>query len=254
MKSQAKPTGISALLLDADGVLIDTPHEAAWHAAAHRVCQWHEPSGAAQCPEGCAFSPAFYASRVAGHPRRHGAEVVLRMLGLPTAPRDILRLATIKQEIFKDKVRYGQSYIFDDVPVLLAEVKAVGLRLGVVTSSRNARGLIDRYRNTSPHLHEMFEFVVSPDGHEGEIQPTKRELVIAAFRRFGIEAAGVAYVDDSAEILQQVADLGLVRVHLDRMGLTTESGQNARTIDSLAVLMENLNATPQFGPSSMAPC
>lgn len=200
----------SLLLLDADGVLLDTPHEAAWRAAARVARAWfpHLSAGG-----GRELSPAYYADRIAGRSRDRGAAAVLAWLGVEPSADLITMLATTKQEIFRREVAAGHSGIFADALALLG---VPGPRAAVVTASRNARELLARYLARTPRLVDRLALVVTPDTLGTRWHVAKRDLVLEALRALQVDGGRTVFVDDSMDSLCEVADLGLTRIRLDR--------------------------------------
>lgn len=123
--------GIEALVVDIDGVVIDTPHERAWREAL-----------AARVP-GAILSPAEYSAVVAGRPRLDGARAALARHGV-VAEAEVRAYAAEKQARFLALVEDGDFTVFADARRFLARARAAGLKLAAASSSKNASAMLAR--------------------------------------------------------------------------------------------------------------
>ncbi len=120
-----------ALIVDIDGVVIDTPHERAWREAL-----------AARVP-GAVLSPADYRDLVAGKPRMDGARAALARHGVADEA-DVRAYAAEKQARFLALVASGDFTVFADAVRFLARARAHGLKLAAASSSKNASAILAR--------------------------------------------------------------------------------------------------------------
>ncbi|MEJ1192627.1 HAD family hydrolase [Pseudarthrobacter sp. CCNWLW207] len=147
-------TGASAILFDLDGVLTPTAtvHEQAWQ-------ELFEGYLASQ-PEVDGYRESDYFDHIDGKPRFDGVRDFLSSRGivLPEGPTDddpthatVQGLGNRKNQIFNDIVSSGVEP-FDGSVRFIEAVLAQGLKVAVVSSSRNApavlkaAGLSDRFR------------------------------------------------------------------------------------------------------------
>ncbi|MEJ1178035.1 MULTISPECIES: HAD family hydrolase [unclassified Pseudarthrobacter] len=147
-------TGASAILFDLDGVLTPTAtvHEQAWQ-------ELFEGYLASQ-PEVAGYRESDYFDHIDGKPRFDGVRDFLSSRGivLPEGPTDddpthatVQGLGNRKNQIFNDIVSSGVEP-FDGSVRFIEAVLAQGLKVAVVSSSRNApavlkaAGLSDRFR------------------------------------------------------------------------------------------------------------
>lgn len=122
---------IDALIVDIDGVVIDTPHERAWREAlAARV-------------RGAVLSGAEYGAFLAGKPRLDGARAALARHGV-VAEADVRAYAAEKQARFLALVAGGDFTVFVDAVRYLAQARASGLKLAAASSSKNASAMLAR--------------------------------------------------------------------------------------------------------------
>jgi hypothetical protein len=81
-------TGFRGAIFDVDGVLVDSPHERAWHDALKELMetQWSDVRPeTSYSPE--RFTPEVYQQVMSGKPRFSGAQAALEYFGVPDAER-----------------------------------------------------------------------------------------------------------------------------------------------------------------------
>ena len=120
-----------AVIFDVDGVLVDSPHEAAWRAALTTLLA--DPTIEER------FSNLFYQQQVAGRPRQEGAAAALAGLGIPDPHGQLCQdLMQRKQTILLELVAAGQFSAFPDAIRLVLRCKQAGVQLAAASSSQNA--------------------------------------------------------------------------------------------------------------------
>ena len=142
--------GIAAVLLDLDGVITHTAalHARAWKQAFDPFLERHGHEGrGARTP----FEERDYRRYVDGKPRYDGAQAFLASRGLTLAlgsPSDapgadtVCGLANQKNRLFQDLLAESEVPVFEDALAAIQRWKAAGLRIGVVSSSRNSRAIV----------------------------------------------------------------------------------------------------------------
>jgi beta-phosphoglucomutase len=119
-------------LFDVDGVIAETPHQEAWMDAA---VEW------GIIGKNFDFT-GFYTSHVAGEPGMTGALNILEFLhedGKPAQFRD-----PVKQKILEEYIDKGQFKVFEDASKFVFGLKKAGYPLAVVSSSENARRILEK--------------------------------------------------------------------------------------------------------------
>ena len=119
---------ISAVIFDVDGVLLDSPHEAAWRQALAGLVEPGRLTG------------ELYQAVVAGKPRLDGARAVLAALGVPEDRAE--DYATAKQAVLSAMIAAGQFTVFDDGVAFLRDLKRRGLKIAAASSSKNANRMM----------------------------------------------------------------------------------------------------------------
>ncbi|MEV5973974.1 HAD-IA family hydrolase [Streptomyces sp. NPDC051921] len=143
-----RPRPLRALVLDTDGVLLDSAglHAKAWKTALDACLE--AVAGGEQPPFD---ADAEYRRFVDGRPRYDGAAAFLaaRGLGLPAGtPRDppgcatVWAVAACKEQAFLDLLRTEGVPAFDDAGTALAALRTAGVPCAAVSASRHARALI----------------------------------------------------------------------------------------------------------------
>jgi beta-phosphoglucomutase-like phosphatase (HAD superfamily) len=122
-----------------DGVLVDSPHEAAWRQALHELMDG-EWSG---IRDATTWSPEYFTTQVyqqvlSGKPRRSGARAALEYFHIPDAAQRTAIYAERKQQLLVRLIdaRAFQAYP-DGVRFVLA-VRAAGIPIAAASSSKNA--------------------------------------------------------------------------------------------------------------------
>lgn len=185
--------GIEAALLDLDGVITRTAavHERAWREAL-------EPLG------GGPFTHEDYLRYVDGRPRTEGARTFLaaRRIDLPEgregeAPsrRTIAGVAALKDALFNRLLDERGVHVFHDAVLAIDRFRREGLRLAVVSSSKNTRRVLEAAR-----LSDAFEARVDGEigaalGLAGKPAP---DYFLEAARRLGVAPRSAMVIEDAA--------------------------------------------------------
>jgi HAD superfamily hydrolase (TIGR01509 family) len=202
------PAPITAAIFDADGVLLDSPHERAWHDA---LAGFADPQR---------FTQALYQAKVAGKPRLDGALAALTALGVADAARRAPEYAERKQRMIEDLIAAGAFAAFPDAVGLVERLKARGLKLAVASSSHNASEMLRRLG-----LAARFDADLSgrPVAH-GKPHP---DIFLAAAAALGAAPAAAVVIEDApagvaAARAGGMVAIGVARVHdaalLERAG------------------------------------
>jgi beta-phosphoglucomutase family hydrolase len=213
-------TPYDAVILDLDGVITSTDalHFQAWKDTFDAFLARRDPPGAA-------FTEADYRRTVDGKPRFDGVRDFLASRGLevpegtpsdPPDPPTVQGLGRAKNERLQQLLREGRVEAFDDASRAIERWRASGLRLAVVSSSRNCRPVLDAV-GLLGCFDAVADGVVADDlGLPGKPAP---DLFLEAARRLDVDPARAVVVED-AEVgvdAGRRGGFGLV-VGMDRAG------------------------------------
>ena len=149
---------LDAIIFDLDGVVTDTArtHAAAWKRLFDDFLRDREGPG---------FQPfdiaRDYYAHVDGRPRYEGVQTFLDSRGISLAYGDpddppgmdtICALGNAKNEHFRQTIATEGVAVFEDAPELIHRLRAVGIRVGLVTASRNGALIVE-----AAGLEELFD-------------------------------------------------------------------------------------------------
>jgi beta-phosphoglucomutase len=136
--------GFQGAIFDVDGVLVDSPHYAAWRDALRELMdtEWADVRDrTTYAPE--RFTEDVYQQVLAGRPRLDGARAALEYFAVPDADSRAERYAAVKQEHMTRLIRSRQFKAFPDALRLVLAVKGAGIPLAAASSSKNADLIMD---------------------------------------------------------------------------------------------------------------
>jgi beta-phosphoglucomutase len=252
-------TEFKGAIFDVDGVLVDSPHEAAWREALRELMEsdWKDiREQTTWSPE--RFTPQVYQQVMSGKPRMSGARAALEYFEVPDAETRVDAYAERKQTMLIELIEAGEFTAYPDALRFIIAVKDAGIRVAAASSSKNA-GLFlgkirldtfaDEHAISSESLRpgltllEFFDADVSGrDFAKGKPDPemfvtAAEELAIPPEQNFVIEdaaagvqaakagnmaALGLARADDADLLAKANADL--VVTTLDDVDLAALSG------------------------------
>ncbi len=221
---------IRAVVLDVDGVIVDSPHEAAWRAA---LAGFTDPAR---------LTPALYRSLVAGRPRLDGARAILDHLGLdPTLAEPY---AQAKQQRIVDLIAAGRFAAFPDALRFLAAAKARGLRLAAASSSRNANLMLAQL--TLPSGTPLLDaFDANLSGREMRHGKPDPEIFLTAAAELAIVPTACLVVEDAPAGIRAARAGGMAALGIARTGSAdelTEAGADLVLPSLDALALEDLPA------------
>jgi beta-phosphoglucomutase len=217
-------------IFDVDGVLVDSPHEAAWREALRELMesQWSDISGDTTWSAE-RFTPQVYQQVMSGKPRMSGARAALDYFEVPDAETRAEAYAERKQAMVIELIEAGEFTAYPDALRFIIAAKDAGIRVAAASSSKNA-GLflreirLDTFAEeqsiTSESLRpgltllEFFDADVSgQDFAEGKPHP---EMFLTAAQELGIPPEHNFVIEDAAAGVQaakagNMAALGLAR-------------------------------------------
>lgn len=227
-------------LFDVDGVLVDSPHEAAWRAALADLMAgpWRAVALATDYRP-AAFTTEVYLTHLAGKPRLAGAAAALAYFGvLDPDGRRAQAYADAKQAAIDALIERRAFTAFPDGIRLLLRLRAAGVRLAAASSSKNANAFLARVPVGDGTLLDLFHanlcgrdfargkpdpaiFLAAADALE--LPPAACVVVedavagVQAARAAAMACVGVARLDDAAAL--RAAGATLVVASLDEVRL-----------------------------------
>jgi beta-phosphoglucomutase-like phosphatase (HAD superfamily) len=133
-----------AVILDIDGVVVDSPHFECWRDAIVRLSAGRWNALAEQPPARQPWlTPARYRQHFSGRRREDGARRAAGALGLTNGSEEFVsELCEVKHAIFLDRVKAGTFGVWADALRLLSGLRAAGMPMAAASSSKNARAIL----------------------------------------------------------------------------------------------------------------
>jgi beta-phosphoglucomutase len=131
--------GFQGAIFDVDGVLVDSPHEAAWRDAFTRLMEtdWADIADQTTWEPG-AFTAQVYQQVLSGKPRMEGALAALEHFGVPEPEVRVHAYAELKQGMVVELIEAGKFSAYPDALRFLLAVKDAGIKVAAASSSKNA--------------------------------------------------------------------------------------------------------------------
>jgi beta-phosphoglucomutase-like phosphatase (HAD superfamily) len=253
--------GFAGAIFDVDGVLVDSPHEAAWRDTFTELMEneWSDIRDQTTWTPG-AFTPQVYQQVLSGKPRMEGALAALEHFGVPEPEQRVGAYADLKQEMVVELIKERKFSAYPDALRFLLAVKDAGIKVAAASSSKNAgrflgkirldtfaesEGLAYDFLRPGESLLEFFDADLSGrDFAHGKPDPeifltAAAELGVAPERSFvvedaesgvqaakaaGMAALGVARADDEDLLASAHADLVVTSLdEVDVAGLATHT-------------------------------
>jgi beta-phosphoglucomutase len=132
-------TEFHGAIFDVDGVLVDSPHEAAWREALRELMEsdWSDISGDTTWTAE-RFTPQVYQQVMSGKPRMSGARAALDYFEVPDADERVDAYAERKQTMVIEMIEAGEFTAYPDALRFIIAVKDAGIKLAAASSSKNA--------------------------------------------------------------------------------------------------------------------
>jgi beta-phosphoglucomutase-like phosphatase (HAD superfamily) len=222
--------GFRGAIFDVDGVLVDSPHEAAWRDVFNELMEgdWADIRDQTSWTPG-AFTPEVYQQVLSGKPRMEGALAALEHFGVPEPEKRVDVYAERKQEMVVELIKAGKFSAYPDALRFLLAVKNAGIAVAAASSSKNA-GLFLRqirldefaerngldYDWIEPGLTLLAVFDVDISGRHFERGKPHPEIFLTAAQELGVEPSAAFVVEDAVSGIQAAkagafAALGVAR-------------------------------------------
>ena len=187
------PARYDAAIFDLDGVVTDT---ASMHAAAWRrlfddyLASRPDRAGENRLP----FTDEDYRRYVDGRSRYDGVRVFLASRRITEDPPAVQALGDRKDEYFRESVKQHGVRVFDGTVVLLRSLRAAGIRVAIISASRNCVEVLK-----AASLDDMFEVrvdgvVAGELGLPGKPDPA---VFLEAARRLQVTPNRAVVVEDA---------------------------------------------------------
>jgi beta-phosphoglucomutase len=199
------PQPLKAGIFDVDGVLLASPHERAWREALVGIA---EPAR---------FTTAMYQAHVAGKPRLSGARAALEALGVADAGRKAVGYAERKQKRLEELIHSGAVSAFPDALRFVQAVKALGWRMAVASSSKNANAMMRKIGlDSGQSLLDIFSVnVCGRDLRQGKPNP---EIFLLAATELRIDPAQCFVAEDAPAGMEAARAGGMRALGVARLG------------------------------------
>jgi beta-phosphoglucomutase len=169
---------IKACIFDLDGVIVDTAHYhfLAWKRLANEL--------------GVEFTRDDN-ERLKGVSRMRSMEIIMELGGVTLSPHEKEQLANKKNTWFVDYVeRMVPEEIFPGVKGLIRELKARGIKVGLASSSKNAKTVLQIL-----HIQNDFDAVV--DGTMVTHSKPDPEIFLLAAQKLGLDPSECLVFEDA---------------------------------------------------------
>jgi len=223
-------TGFQGAIFDVDGVLVDSPHEAAWREALRELMEsdWKDiRDQTTWSPE--RFTPQVYQQVMSGKPRMSGARAALDYFEVPEADERVNAYAERKQTMVIELIEAGEFTAYPDALRFIIAVKTAGIRVAAASSSKNAGLFLRQIRLdtfaqensitskfVSPGLSLLDFFDADVSGRDFAHGKPDPEMFLIAAQELGTTPAVSFVIEDAAAGVQaakagNMAALGLAR-------------------------------------------
>lgn len=222
--------GFRGSVFDVDGVLVDSPHEAAWRDALKELMEteWDGVRDRSNwSPD--AFTPQVYQQVMSGKPRMSGALAALEHFEVPDAQTRVDAYAERKQSMVVELIEAGEFEAYPDALRFVLAVRAAGIRVAAASSSKNAglflrqirldtfaeeQGLSYDFVTPGLSLLDFFDADISGrDFAQGKPHP---EIFLTAAEELGTTPQVTFVIEDAVSGIQaakagEMAALGIAR-------------------------------------------
>jgi len=221
------PRTLTACIFDVDGVLLASPHERAWRDA---LLGFADPER---------FTTAIYQACVAGKPRLSGSLAALRALGVADAEGKVAAYAARKQKRLEALIDAGAVSTYPDALRFVQAVEALGWRMAVASSSKNATGMLRPVR-LDPGRSLLDLFGVNVCGRDVRYGKPDPEIFLLASTELHVPPAECLVVEDAPAGIEaahagNMVALGVARHHDEHLLWAAGADLVVTSLDEVAV-------------------
>lgn len=181
---------IKAVIFDLDGVIVDTAHYhyLAWKKLAKEI--------------GIDLSVEDN-EKLKGISRMQSLEIILQLGGVSLSKNEMEKLANKKNTWFVDFIeRMVPEEIFPGVKTLIEKMRAQGLKIGLASSSKNAKMVLDLLR-----VHNLFDVIV--DGNMVTNSKPDPEIFLQAAARLNVLPSECLVFEDAEAGVEAAVKAGM---------------------------------------------
>jgi len=247
------PAGFRGAIFDVDGVLVDSPHEAAWRDTFIELIdhEWSDIRDQTTWTPG-AFTPEVYQQVLSGKPRMDGARAALEHFGVPDPDGARVNLyAERKQEMVVRLIEAGKFSAYPDALRFLLAVKDAGVRVAAASSSKNAGLFLRQIRLDTFAEHENLEydwiepgltllaaFDADTSGRRFEHGKPAPDIFLAAASELAVDPKDAFVIEDAVSGIQAAkaggfAGLGLARANDEAALAAADADIVVTTLDEI---------------------
>lgn len=198
-------------IFDVDGVLVDSPHEAAWRDVFQELMEtsWADIRDETSWTPG-AFTSEVYQQVLSGKPRMEGALAALKHFGVPEPETRVDAYAERKQEMVVELIKAGRFSAYPDALRFLLAVKNAGIAVAAASSSKNAGLFLRQIRLDvfaaqegleldwiEPGLTLLAAFDADISGRHFERGKPHPEIFLTAAQELGVAPEAAFVVEDA---------------------------------------------------------
>jgi beta-phosphoglucomutase-like phosphatase (HAD superfamily) len=246
--------GFRAAIFDVDGVLVDSPHEAAWRDAFTELMEgeWADIRAATSwTPD--AFTAKVYQEVLSGKPRMAGAMGALEYFGVPDPESRVAAYADRKQEMVVELIEAGKFSAYPDALRFVLAVKDAGMTIAAASSSKNAGLFLRQIRLDTfaeeeglspawmkPGLSLLDAFDVDISGREFKQGKPHPEIFLTAARELEVDPRHAFVVEDAESGIQAAkagnfAALGVARHDDEALLAGADADIVVKSIDEISL-------------------
>ncbi|HEV2060057.1 MAG TPA: HAD-IA family hydrolase [Solirubrobacteraceae bacterium] len=246
--------GFRAVIFDVDGVLVDSPHEAAWRDAFQEMMEgpWSDiRDETSWTPE--AFTSKVYQEVLSGKPRMDGAMAALEHFGVPDPQARVEAYADRKQDMVVELIEAGKFSAYPDALRFVLAVKDGGMKIAAASSSKNAglflrkirldtfaeqEGLAPEWMTAGLTLLDAFDVDIS--GREFEKGKPHPEIFLTAASELAVDPSAAFVIEDAVSGIEAAkagafAALGVARHDDEALLAAADADIVVTTLDDVAL-------------------